>query len=95
RTIVSCERSSAQALFWDFTFGWFYPDACELHPGAAFCVRTDEATSPGGGVTGIGNQCCYNEAGDILVDATTGGGTVDKHEAEFFGPGLEPFMYND
>lgn len=30
-----------------------------------------------------------------MVDATIGGGTVDKHEAELFGPGLEPFMYFD
>lgn len=30
-------------------------------------------------------QCCYDEAGDILVDATTGGGTVDRREAELGG----------
>eukprot|EP00903_Cladosiphon_okamuranus_P013013 g12142.t1 len=83
RTVLSCARSGLKAGIFDLFSEVFLQgvDACELHPGAEFCVRTNEATS-GGENTGIGNQCCYDNTGNILVDATTGGGTVDRREAE-------------
>lgn len=39
------------------TLGRTVAPACDLHPGAEFCVRSNEATS-GGTNTGIGNQVC-------------------------------------
>ncbi|CAM9263459.1 unnamed protein product [Ectocarpus sp. 13 AM-2016] len=81
RELLSCERDGVTAWIWDKTLGKVLAPACDLHPGAAFCVRSNEATS-GGTNTGIGNQCCYDTAGNILVDAVDGGGTVDRHESE-------------
>ncbi|CBJ30578.1 conserved unknown protein [Ectocarpus siliculosus] len=81
RELLSCKRDGVTAWIWDKTLGKTLAPACDLHPGAAFCVRSNEATS-GGTNTGIGNQCCYDTAGDILVDAVDGGGTVDRHESE-------------
>ncbi|CAB1104564.1 unnamed protein product [Ectocarpus sp. CCAP 1310/34] len=81
RNLLSCQQDAFTAWVWDKTFGKIFSPACELHPNAEFCVRSDEATS-GGINNGIGNQCCYDAAGNIRVDAVDGGGTVDRHESE-------------
>lgn len=57
RAIVSCKRSSFRAILWDFTIGDYVGiGACELHPGAEFCVRSSEATSDGSAAANLGNQ---------------------------------------
>ncbi|CAN0055373.1 unnamed protein product [Ectocarpus sp. 4 AP-2014] len=81
RELLSCKRDGLTAWIWDKTLGRVIAPACELHPTAEFCVRSNEATS-GGANTGIGNQCCYDTAGNIRADAVDGGGTVDRHESE-------------
>ena len=57
RAVVSCKGSSFKANVWDFTIGAYLDiEACELHPGAEFCVRSSDATSDGSDADNLGNQ---------------------------------------
>ena len=62
RTVQSCSRDAVIAGL----FGLVAPsEACELHPGAEFCIRTNEATSNGAN-TGIGNQVCTDTVAGLV-----------------------------
>ncbi|XP_013393861.1 sushi domain-containing protein 2-like [Lingula anatina] len=48
-------------------------NGCNLHPGAFHCVRSNECSG-----SGAGQQCCYDQQGNLLnVADNHGGGTMD------------------
>lgn len=62
------------------------------HPGAYACIRTEGPVAPGTS-TKTGQQCCYDEYGDIIPHGDQGAGTPDYNYPSHKKADYDPYVW--